>query len=210
MRPNHFSKHHIADLASLIAFLHQIIQSLLHTKYNEDGDENDDRQSILESMGGELLCDAREALLSSRCNRRPRLSRSTVGCYSAKFALSNIGCGIWKQMFLQRLASLHSTDHSTDIIFSKYDNMTFKFENLFVALWGLHRAPLVSAMAWFLARLGFAREPLVPYKWTFVLVQNVHDSVLEFRFWVCWFTCRTLGGDNPCLKTSSHTTSLGH
>ena len=73
------------------------------------------------------------------CNRQPRLSRNTVGCYNARIVLSNINCGISKQLFLQQLASLQSTDHYTENI---WRSMTFSFENLFVALWGLHRAQI--------------------------------------------------------------------
>ena len=76
---------------------------------------------------------------NTMCNRQPRLSRNTVGCYNARIVLSNIDSGISKQLFLQQLASLQSTDHDTENI---WRSMTFSFENLFVALWGLHRAQI--------------------------------------------------------------------
>lgn len=58
-------------------------------------------------------------------------------------------------------ASLQRTDHYTEIM---KRNMTFNSDNLFVALWGL-------------------RGPLVPCQWNFFRVKEVHDSILEFRFW---------------------------
>ena len=70
-------------------------------------------------------------------SKQPRLSRNTVGCYNAGSVLSNTACAISKQLFLQQPASLHSTDLYTENI---YKNMTFNFESLFVALWGLHQA----------------------------------------------------------------------
>ena len=61
----------------------------------------------------------------------------TVGCYDARSVLSNIDCVISKQLFLQQFPSLQSTRLYTKNIFK---NMTLNFENLFAALWGLHRA----------------------------------------------------------------------
>ena len=70
-------------------------------------------------------------------SKQPRLSRNTVGCYNATTVLSNTDCAISKQLFLQQPASLQSTDPYTENI---YKSMTFNFESLFVALWGLHQA----------------------------------------------------------------------
>ena len=42
-------------------------------------------------------------------NGRPRLPRSTFGCYNAGIFPSNIGCGISEQLFLQQLA--HAAEH---------------------------------------------------------------------------------------------------
>ena len=70
-------------------------------------------------------------------SKQPRLSRNTVGCYNARIVLSNTDCVIFKQLFLQQHASLQSTDLYAENI---YKNMTFNFESLFVALWGLHQA----------------------------------------------------------------------
>ena len=95
----------------------------------------------------------RPLMWSTICNRQPRLSRSTVGCYNARIVLSNIDCGISKQLFLQQLASPQSTDHYTENI---WGSMTFNFENLFVALWGLHRLKLVSTLASYFAWPAFA------------------------------------------------------
>ena len=80
-----------------------------------------------------------ESDVEYRLKKQPRLSRNTVACYNARSVLSNTDCAISKQLFLQQLASLQSTDLYTENI---YKSMTFNFESLFVALWGPHQAQI--------------------------------------------------------------------
>ena len=69
-----------------------------------------------------------------------------------------------------------------------------------------------------LACVEFARASLVPRQWNFFfLVKEMHDSILEFRFLHCKFTCRTLGEEDTCMATTSNissawtpATNLGH
>ena len=150
---------------------------------------------------------------NTMCNRQPRLSRNTVGCYNARIVLSNIDSGISKQLFLQQLASLQSTDHDTENI---WRSMTFSFENLFVALWGLHRAQIGQHNGRIFCMSGICVDH-VPRKWNFFLVKEMHDSILAFRFLHCKFTCRTLGEEDTCMATTSNISSawtpaanLGH
>ena len=58
------------------------------------------------------------------------------------------------------------------------------------------RHRLVSTMAWYFACVEYARASLVPRQWNFFLVKEMHDSILEFRFLHCKFTCRTLGEED--------------
>ena len=76
---------------------------------------------------------------------------------------------------------------------------------------------LVSTVAWYFAWVEFARGSLVPCQRNFFLVKEMHDSILEFRFLHCKFTCRTLGEEDTCMETTSNissawtpTTNLGH
>jgi len=61
------------------------------------------------------------------------------------------------------------------------------------------------------------RGSLVPCQRNFFLVNRMHDSILEFRFLHCKFTCRTLGAEDTCMETTSNissawtpATNLGH
>ena len=146
-------------------------------------------------------------------NRRPRLSRSTVGCYHARIVVSNIGCGVSKQLFLQQLASQQNTDHYTKKHFKKYDIQFQKFVRRIVEPPpGTNWSP-----QWHDILHEYARGLLGPCQWTFLLVKKVRDSILEFRFLHCKLTCRTLGEESTCVATTSNTSfpwmptaSLGH
>ena len=87
----------------------------------------------------------------------------------------------------------------------------------FVALWGVLRHELVSAMACFFAWVENACGSLSPCQWNFHLVREVYDSILALQFSHCGFSCRTLGGQSTCVKSTSNltlpwapTTNLGH
>ena len=132
-----------------------------------------------------------------------------------KDPLSNIDCGISKQLLLQQLASLQSTDHHTENI---WWSMMFSFENLFVALWGLHRAQIgqhngmIFCMNWICGQITGS----MPME--FLLGQrNAWLNPGIFRFLHCKFTGRTLGEEDACMATTSNIssawtpeTNLGH
>ena len=114
--------------------------------------------------------------------RRPRLSTSKIGCYNARIVLSNIGCGISKQWFPQQLAWLHNADNYAENI---WRSMTFNFENLFVALGGLHRARIGHRNGIKFYMTEVCAWTTGPCQWNFFLVSELHDSILEFRFLHC-------------------------
>ena len=109
---------------------------------------------------------------------------------------------------------LQSTDHYTENI---WRNLTFSFENLFVALWGLHRAQLGQHNGMISYMSGICAWITGPTPVEFFLVKEMHDSILELRFLHCNFTCRTLGEEDTCMATTSNISSawmpathLGH
>ena len=77
---------------------------------------------------------------------------------------------------------LQSTDHYTENI---WRNLTFSFENLFVALWGLHRAQLGQHNGMISYMSGICAWITGPTPVEFILVKEMHDSILELRFLHC-------------------------
>ena len=54
--------------------------------------------------------------------------------------------------------------------------MTFSFENLFVVLWGVHRAEIGQRNGMIVCMSGIR----APCHWNFFLVKKIHDSIPEF------------------------------
>ena len=98
--------------------------------------------------------------------------------------LSNIDCGISKQLFLQQLVFACRAPTIIQKTFGEVWRSVF--ENLFVALWGLHRPQIGQHNGMIFCMSGNMRvDHWSPRQWNFFLVKEMHDSILEFRFLHC-------------------------
>lgn len=117
---------------------------------------------------------------------------------------------ISRELFVQQLVSVQSTDHYTE-------NKTFNFANLFDASWDLNQARIGRRNGMIFC-MGSTYGSLVVCRWSnFLMVKELHDFVLEFRFGHCELIRRTLGAESTCVEfastislSRSPTRSLGH
>lgn len=102
---------------------------------------------------------------------------------------------ISRELIVQQLVWVQSTDHYTE-------NKTFNFANLFGASWDLNQARIGRRNGMIFC-MGSTYGSMVVCRWSnFLMVKELHDFVLEFRFGHCELIRRTLGAERALAWNS--------